>query len=522
MASRVLLGIADQELAGEIRALINELGTIEVVRAVSTRDELLAACREHEIDVILLHEQLGPLPVLALTQDLVSQFPALNVVLLVAEPSAELLQGALTSGARGMVQLPATMDALEANVTAAASWSQRTRMGIQSANDDATSTQVGARMVVVGGAKGGVGTTSIALHLALEGAEQLAPRRTVCFVDFDLQTGDAGIMLDLEHRRSVLDLLQVAEDLSVRHLDEALYRHASGLHMLLAPGEGEYAEDVTGTAARQILSAIRGHFDVVVVDIGSTTTEASAVATELADAVVIVTTPDVPSMRGANRLIQLWERIDARKDDIHVLVNRTSKQSDVQPELVRSVVGAPVLPTTIGSDFPSLQVAINAAQPARASETPFRTSIHQLGAHLGLWPREKQQQGRRRFWSGDDGQGAVEFVGVLPLMLVVLMLAIQLGLAGFTFLVAGHAATESANLLSVGGSVGSVSSEVADRLPSRWAGSLELSDGGAAGARREVAASVRIPMIIPGISPDVRVTSTSGYVDEDSAGRLTP
>ena len=124
------------------------------------------------------------------------------------------------------------------------------------------------RMVAIAGAKGGVGATTVAVHLALEAARR-GPDRSVCLVDFDLQAGDVRSYLDLTHRRSVGDLVDVASDLSSRQLDESLSAHPSGLRVLLPPPEGERAEDVTGDVARRILGALRSRFDVVVVDVGA-------------------------------------------------------------------------------------------------------------------------------------------------------------------------------------------------------------------------------------------------------------
>ena len=111
------------------------------------------------------------------------------------------------------------------------------------AGEESASGALGGQLVAVAGAKGGVGTTTIALHLGLAAA-RLAPGRPVCLVDFDLQKGDFRALLDTPHRRSVVDLVTVSNEISVRHLQETLYTHKEGFRLLLAPEEGEKAEDV--------------------------------------------------------------------------------------------------------------------------------------------------------------------------------------------------------------------------------------------------------------------------------------
>lgn len=525
MASKVLLGIADDDLALDVRALVVEGIDLEVVGTASSGPAVVAACEQDEIDVVLLHEGLGPLPLLHLARDLGTRFPTLGVVLLVDDPTPEILRGAMQAGARGVASLPLTVDALEADLSAAAFWSQSMRSQLAGERRGAERGGSAARMVAVAGAKGGAGTTTVALSLALETVAAGPKSRSVCLVDFDLQAGDVVNYLDLQHRRSVIDLLEVADDLSPRHLEEALYPHPTGLHLLLAPQEGEQAEDVSSAHARHILGAIRGRFDVVIVDVGTVVTEGSAVATELADLVLLVTTPDVPSMRSANRLLQMWERLDVRKDGVEVVVNRASKISDVQAELVERVVAAPRAPVAIPADYKGLQPAINSGSPSRAADSSVREALRQLGAHIGLW--QGQHAGgssrRSRLRRGDHGQSAVEVVGVAPFVLLIVALAFQLGVVGLTFVFAGHAASEGARQLAVGKSMGEAQTHAADRIPDRWSQTLTLSSGASGpNGRRTVEASVRIPMIVPGFNPDVRVDSDSGYVLESDVAGETP
>jgi pilus assembly protein CpaE len=240
---------------------------------------------------------------------------------------------------------------------------------------------LGGRMVVVAGAKGGVGTTTLAAQLALEGASA-AKNRPVCLVDLDLQTGDVGVLLDVAHRRSIADLIEVVDDISARHLDETLYRHQSGLRVLLAPPEGELAEDVTGAIARQVLGAIKFRHEVVVVDVGCRVSEATAAAVEMADDVVVIVTPDVPAMRAANRLISMWERLQIRKDGMRCVVNRVSKDLEIQPELVRRVVDVPTVPSTIPASFRALEQALNTGAPARLQDGLFKRAMANLALEL--------------------------------------------------------------------------------------------------------------------------------------------
>ena len=190
----------------------------------------------------------------------------------------------------------------------------------------------------------------------------------MCLAELDLQTGDLRSLLDLQSHRSIADLASVAEgEVTVRSLDDTLYVHSTGLRVLLAPERGEDGEDIGASAARQILGALKFQYDIVICDVGSVMTEAGAVAVEMASNVLIVTTPDVPAIRAANRLLRLWERLQI-DTPARILLNRTSREHEIQPDFARRVLQAPVLDTTLPSGFRDLEEPLNTGHPERLEQ----------------------------------------------------------------------------------------------------------------------------------------------------------
>ncbi|HEV7628508.1 MAG TPA: AAA family ATPase, partial [Streptomyces sp.] len=253
--------------------------------------------------------------------------------------------------------LPLSYDDLAARVGAAASWASGVRRHLGGGSDELAGP--GGTVVAVTGAKGGVGTTLAAVQLAL--AAQSSGRGSA-LVDMDLQSGDVASYLDVQFRRSAADLAGIS-DISARVLQDAVYTHESGLGLLLAPGEGERAEEVDDRAARQIIGALRARYDIVLVDCGTQLNAANAAVIETADLAVLLTTPDVVAVRAAKRMVRMWDRLQIRKaDEAVTLVNRTSKLSEIQPALIARIVGTPVARSTIPANFKELQSAVDAGR----------------------------------------------------------------------------------------------------------------------------------------------------------------
>lgn len=261
-----------------------------------------------------------------------------------------------------------------------AQWSAGVRRHLGGAVDVFTGT--GGTVVTVSGAKGGVGATLTAVQLAL--AAQASGRSTA-LLDMDLQTGDVASYLDVQFRRSVADLAAIT-DLSPRVLADAVFRHDSGLALLLAPGEGERGEEITDRAARQIVGALRSRYEVVVVDCGAQLGGAGAAAVESADTALLVTTPDVVAVRGAKRAVRMWERLQIRKAaETTVVVNRHTRGTEIQPPLIQKITGTAIAATTVPANFKELQGAVDAG---RVHELDGRSTVKQalwaLAGELGL------------------------------------------------------------------------------------------------------------------------------------------
>ena len=515
MSYNVLLGIAETTLAGQAVDLMAEDGDLTVVGTAQQAGDVMSSLASEEVDVVVLHEDIGPLPVMDLAREVGQRYPHVSIVLVVRERTPEILRSALQAGARDVLSTPLSFEELQ-GVKAAAAWTQQLRERARGEAASSMTLGIGGQLVAVAGAKGGTGCSTVALHLALS-ATAAGRGRSVCLVDFDLQSGDIGILLDLSHRRSVFDLIDVAHELSPRVLEDALYVHQSGLRVLLAPENGEQEEDVTAPAARRILGALKSNFDVVIVDVGTVITEANAVAIDMADRVLMIATPDVPSLRAANRLLEMWNRLEIRSpkadkgSEVLIVLNRAHRDSEVQPDLVRKVVEAPLAHTTLPASFRDLEPAVNTGVPDRLSDGSLNSSFVGLADEVGLLPREEKKKskvraGQPRRLLGQSGQAAVETAGLALLIILIGLFTFQMVLVGLTYVVAGHGAREGARALSVGEDV---DDKVNEETHSIWRDNLDVDEGD-----DFVRVTLQVPMIVPGVGSPFEVDARSGAVLE--------
>lgn len=530
MTIRILPAVGDVDSAAALTTLFSQLADAEPAPPVSDSTALLdtlarlaAESLEELPEVVLVHEQIGPVPALDLVRDLVLRFPAVGVVLVTSDTSTGVLTAAMDSGARGIVNLPLSYDALAERVQAAAAWSAGMRRHLGSGTPELY-TGPGGTVVTVSGAKGGVGATVTAVQLALAAR---ASGRTVALLDLDLQSGDVASYLDVQFRRSVADLAGIT-DINQRVLQEAVYAHDTGIALLLAPAEGERGEEVTDRVARQVLATLRSRHDVVIVDCGSQMNAATAAAVEMADQALLLVTPDVVAVRAAKRMVRLWDRLQIRKaEETLTVVNRHSRGTEIQPSLVEKVTGTRVARHAVPAAFKDLQSVVDAG---RLQDLDARSTVKQalwsLAGELELVTApEGGGGGRRRRASadrgalvlrrkgGDRGSVTLEFAGMFPLILVVMTILWQAALYGYTYTLAGNAADEAARAataaFAVDGDVaGACEAAGTANLPGAWSDtSINCAAEGPV-MRAEVEANV--PLFFPGFDAGWTVDGEAG------------
>jgi flagellar biosynthesis protein FlhG len=191
----------------------------------------------------------------------------------------------------------------------------------------------GAPLVVVAGGKPGVGTTTIAVNLAVALARQ--GRRAV-LVDGDLNRVGPPIVHIPHSRGSVVDVLGGRYS-----VHEVLERGPSGIQVLGGVGEARPSGPWSSTAQSRFVSQLRDlapHAEVVVVDVGPGREPLAASLWHAADAIVVVTTGESLAIMDAYAAIKALARHDAGPP-LHIMVNQTSESQaalDVQDRIAEA------------------------------------------------------------------------------------------------------------------------------------------------------------------------------------------
>jgi pilus assembly protein CpaE len=520
MSHSVIIGAGDQVVTYEIRSLVGEVENFKVEDVADTSDQLEQSVLRRDPDVVIVHAGIGPTPVLQVVRDLAMRRPGTAILVMADQVTPEVFTEAMDAGARGVLQHPVSLEDLQARLTSAAQWATQMRRHLTMPHELISAGSGRGRVFVVSGSKGGVGTSTVAAHLAYDYVRSV-PGKSVCLVDLDVEKGDLANLLGVSHRLDISDLAKVADDLGPSTVSSAIHRDPSGVGLLLAPENIEDVASIGDRETRLIIGAVRRQFDVVIVDAGAHVTPVSAAAVEVADEVVLVTSPDVLALRGVHRTLDAWGRVGARKPETtRVLLNQVSKAADIQPDSVPRLIPTAPLRGTLPAAFKRLEPGLNHRSPAEVKDRGWWASIHRVAREIGLLaadeaPEPKGSRDRRRAKVGagardDAGQAALEFTGMFPVVMLLVLLVWQVGLTSVSLALTGHAANEAARAAALGEDV----STALDTVPDWFAQAMTVTQSPSGDSVR---VRTRLPILTPGFTAAGWSFATEvGVVDEPS------
>jgi pilus assembly protein CpaE len=320
--------VFDGELEGELRYWRNGFLRGDPSRAVR---ELVNG----GADVVALGPGLPTDSALELARAFDHDRPEISVVI-VAEPSAALLQWALRAGARDVIAPDAPDHELYAALRFAINAaSHRKNVYDGRAEPPGSSTKVLSVLCP----KGGAGKTTVASNLAV-GLARTSPGRVV-IVDLDLQFGDVASALRLMPEHTIHDAVH-APQLDATTLKVFLTPHCDELFVLCAPISPVEADDIDAKQVQRILELLVASFEYVVIDTASGLDEAALVALELSTDLVLLSAPDVPCVRGTRKLVEALQVLGSASQRCHFVLNRADARTGLSVSDIVSTVGIEV------------------------------------------------------------------------------------------------------------------------------------------------------------------------------------
>ncbi len=230
-------------------------------------------------------------------------------------------------------ELQALVDALMLRAPAPPSVSTETAVALPRAVPSAP-----GRVIAFVAAKGGSGTTTLAVNTALVLAE-MAPG-SVAIADLDMYHGQVSTHLDIYARNSTAEMAR--EDHFSQTPDlvhEAGKQHSSGLTVFGGPYRADESLDITGDQLGSLLELMRTTYGTVIADVGSVPDVRSLSVLAHADHIVMVITPEIPSLRLVHAELQMMSDNGHMVDKTMFVLNHTHARPTISALQIEEHLG---------------------------------------------------------------------------------------------------------------------------------------------------------------------------------------
>ncbi|WP_347060137.1 AAA family ATPase [Blastococcus sp. HT6-30] len=333
--SRVVLAGADEDLQQRVSAAVDgDVFALPPGRLPADPARLFELLADGELPEVLLLGPLAPAEeVLHLAGRLDVQCPGISVVL-VADPAPETWQAAMRAGIRDLLPLHAGAPEIRSAVERAGAAAAGRRRVLRPLEETARYT---GRVITIASPKGGVGKTTVATNLAI-GLTSSAPQSTV-LVDLDVQFGDVASALALQPEYTLPDVVHgpASEDTMV--LKTFLTQHPSGMYAVCGSESPAAGDTVTGEDVSRLLAALAREFRYVVVDTAPGLSEQTLAALDRATDVVMLSSMDVPGVRGLRKELDVLRELCMIPAGRHVVMNFADPKGGLSVRDVETAIG---------------------------------------------------------------------------------------------------------------------------------------------------------------------------------------
>jgi pilus assembly protein CpaE len=317
-------------------------------------------------------------------QRLNSESPSTALISAADNASPDLILQSLRAGAREFLRLPISAEELRTVIDQVTAFSAA----------QVQPPKKKGRMIAVFSSKGGCGTSFIATNLAAAAAA-----RTV-LVDLNLQAGDLPLFLGVDPKYSIADMVENRARLDESLIASFVTPYSSKLSLLAAPKQADSADEIEPEHVFEVLQRLRESYEYVVIDPQHTFDAITLAALDQSDEIVLVLTLDIPAIRSTQRALEIFDRLGYPRKKIRIIVNRWSKQIDLDLRQVEKFLGEPVV-GFVPSDYQTAVGSINLGTPLVLSDSSSKIAqeIRRISETIavGVAPIEDAKP-RRAVW----------------------------------------------------------------------------------------------------------------------------
>jgi pilus assembly protein CpaE len=226
------------------------------------------------------------------------------------------------------------------------------------------------RMCLFYGAKGGVGTTTIAINTAIALAQDL--KRRTALIDANLQFGDHRVFMDLGLDTASMVNAITEADLDADLLKRLMVKHRSGIELLLAPPSPADADIVVERqrndpgSLSNLLSLLRKAYDYTLIDMAKTIEDFNLQLFDEADLIFVIMTADLSCLKNVRLVLETMDSLGYERSKVQLVLNRSNAYTGINIRNAESALGRKIDYQVI-NEYRGAIGALNSGEPFMSS-----------------------------------------------------------------------------------------------------------------------------------------------------------
>ena len=219
------------------------------------------------------------------------------------------------------------------------------------------------RVILFAHAKGGVGTTCLAVNTAVLLAARSA--RPVGLLDLDVEFGDSAVYLNLHPNQTLADLKPAPGTVVDEALFEGFVTESGSVRLVVGADLPERAELVTLPAVQLAIDRLSATCAYVLIDAPTSFSERTLTALDTSEMICLVTSASLPSLKATRRCLGLFDKLGVAAGRVRLILNYSTAHA-MDTESAARVLGR--RPDFVVQRYESLDAAANGGRPLVASD----------------------------------------------------------------------------------------------------------------------------------------------------------
>jgi len=308
----VALVSSDPAASAPLRTTLLQSGMVNTVLDWNPRSQLRRqlSSADPSPDVVVLDLLADAEPFFSFASELRQLRPAIRILAcsLQEQPDPQFLLAAMRSGVQEFLPKPVSLPALQKVLT---------RFIRESRGPEARLAQ---KLILVLGAKGGVGTSTVTVNLAVQIAR--LTRKKTLLLDLARPVGHMALLLDLQSRFSIRDAAENPDRLDPHFFSGLLSHHKSGVDLLPGTSHPQEWNRIDAAAVLRIVNLAQTSFDYVLLDCGSHFSPEWGPILRSAGSALLVAEPSVPALWSLERHYHNLTSLGLEPDRARLVINR--------------------------------------------------------------------------------------------------------------------------------------------------------------------------------------------------------